>query len=67
MGRPYPTDDIPDLSGQGIERYPGAIRYTIGQKKGLGLALNKPVYACGRDMEENYHNAWPGQSLYSWE
>ena len=31
----------------------GIIRYTIGQRKGLGLALPAPLYVCRKDMEKN--------------
>ena len=36
-------------------RHHGAVRYTNGQRKGLGLALGAPVYVCGKDMEEHCH------------
>lgn len=66
-GKPYPAGDILDLSGQVIGRHPGAIRYTIGQRKGLGLALNQPVYVCRKDMAANTVTVGPEQSLYSQE
>ena len=28
-------------------------RYTIGQRKGLGLAMGAPVYVCAKDMQAN--------------
>lgn len=31
----------------------GLIRYTIGQRKGLGLSLPHPLYVCRKDMEKN--------------
>ncbi len=31
----------------------GLIRYTIGQRKGLGLSLPHPLYVCKKDMERN--------------
>ena len=31
----------------------GIINYTIGQRKGLGIALNKPVYVTDIDVENN--------------
>lgn len=67
MDKPYPAGDILDLSGQAIGRHPGAIRYTIGQRKGLGLALNRPVYVCRKDMAANTVTVGPEQSLYSQE
>lgn len=66
-GRIYSTGDILDLSGQVIGRHRGAVRYTIGQRKGLGLAMNRPVYVCRKDMAENTVTVGPEQSLYNRE
>ena len=65
--KPYPTGDVLDLSGQVIGRHRGVVRYTTGQRKGLGLALNKPVYVCRKDMTANTVTVGPEQSLYSQE
>ena len=66
-GKPYPTGDVLDLSGQVIGQHRGAVRYTAGQRKGLGLALNKPVYVCRKDMAANTVTVGLEQSLYSRE
>lgn len=66
-GKPYPTGDVLDLSGQVIGQHRGAVRYTAGQRKGLGLALNKPVYVCRKDMAANTVTVGSEQSLYSRE
>ena len=66
-GKFYPSGDVLDLSGQVIGQHRGAVRYTIGQRKGLGLALNKPVYVCRKDMTANTVTVGPEQSLYSQE
>ena len=34
-------------------RHKGQIRYTIGQRKGLGLSLPAPLYVCRKDVEKN--------------
>ena len=31
----------------------GIIKYTIGQRKGLGVAAGHPVYVCKKDLENN--------------
>lgn len=31
----------------------GAVRYTIGQRKGLGIAMGRPVFVTGKNMERN--------------
>ena len=43
-GHGYPEGDFVDLEGHVLGRHKGIIGYTIGQRKGLGLALPKPMY-----------------------
>lgn len=43
-GEPSPTGDFVDTSGKVIGRHRGLIRYTVGQRRGLGLAMPQPVY-----------------------
>ncbi len=52
-GKAYPGGDYLDLSGKVVGRHKGAVRYTIGQRKGLELAMGQPVYVCSKDMEAN--------------
>ena len=66
-GKPYPSGDVLDLSGQVIGQHRGAVRYTIGQRKGLGLALNEPVYVCRKDMTANTVTVGPEQTLFDRE
>ena len=42
-----------DLEGHVLGRHKGAIHYTIGQRKGLGIALGAPAYVCSKDMQKN--------------
>lgn len=42
-----------DESGNVIGRHNGIIHYTIGQRKGLGIASDKPYYVCRIDAENN--------------
>ncbi|WP_448587613.1 tRNA 2-thiouridine(34) synthase MnmA [Thermocrinis sp.] len=39
--------------GKVVGKHDGFYRYTIGQRKGLGVALGKPVYVVGIDAEKN--------------
>ncbi|MBR3392402.1 MAG: tRNA 2-thiouridine(34) synthase MnmA [Firmicutes bacterium] len=64
-GRPYPPGDIVDLNGRTLGRHKGAVRYTPGQRKGLGLALGEPAYVCGKDMAANTVSVGPEAALYS--
>lgn len=52
-GKEYPTGDFLDLSGKMVGKHTGAVGYTIGQRKGLGLAMGQPVYVCAKDMKAN--------------
>ena len=52
-GKHYPAGDFLDESGKVVGTHNGAVRYTIGQRKGLGLAMGAPVYVCGKDMQAN--------------
>ena len=52
-GREYPSGDFVDLNGKVLGRHKGIIHYTIGQRKGLGLALPEPLYVCRIDVEKN--------------
>ncbi|MBE3519190.1 MAG: tRNA 2-thiouridine(34) synthase MnmA [Firmicutes bacterium] len=45
--------DIVDLEGNVIGRHRGIVHYTIGQRKGLGLSRERPVYVVGIDAEKN--------------
>ncbi len=52
-GKTYPPGDFIRRDGSVLGRHRGIIRYTVGQRKGLGLALKKPGYVCGIDPEKN--------------
>ena len=40
------------------------MRYTIGQRKGLGLAMGAPVYVCAKDMQANTVTVGPEENLF---
>lgn len=52
-GKSFPDGDFVDRQGKVLGRHKGIIRYTVGQRKGLGLALPAPMYVCGKDIAEN--------------
>lgn len=52
-GKVYPAGDYLDKAGNVVGRHCGAVGYTIGQRKGLGVAMGEPVYVCAKDMENN--------------
>lgn len=60
----YPEGDYLDLDGNIIGRHQGAAGYTIGQRKGLGIALGAPAYVCAKDMERNTVTLGPNEALF---
>lgn len=51
--RPLAAGDIVWRDGSVVGRHKGAIRYTVGQRKGLGVAMAHPVYVTGIDTDTN--------------
>ena len=64
-GKTYPAGDFLDLQGQVVGHHRGAACYTLGQRKGLGLAMGAPVYVCAKDMQRNTVTVGPGEALFS--
>jgi len=64
-GKSYPQGDILDMNGKIIGRHKGHIRYTLGQRRGLGVAANEPVYVCAKDTKDNTITLGPETALYS--
>ena len=52
-GKTYPSGEFVNTSGEVIGTHAGAIRYTIGQRRGLGQGFNGRAYVLGKDMEKN--------------
>ena len=52
-GKTYPYGNFVDLEGNVLGEHKGIIRYTIGQRKGLGLALPEPLYVCEKRLDKN--------------
>jgi tRNA-specific 2-thiouridylase len=63
----YENGDFLDLNGNVVGKHHGAVGYTLGQRKGLGLAMGAPVYVCGKDMEKNTVTVGPNEALFSKE
>lgn len=52
-GKTYPEGDFIDLEGNVLGRHKGIIRYTIGQRKGLGIASTEPYYVAKVNVKDN--------------
>ena len=48
-GRTPEEGDFVDKNGVVLGRHKGIIHYTIGQRKGLGIALGEPAFVCDKD------------------
>jgi len=51
--RVSPEGNYVDKEGRALGRHKGIVNYTIGQRKGLGIALGEPMYVCSIDPVEN--------------
>ncbi|MBE6727817.1 MAG: tRNA 2-thiouridine(34) synthase MnmA [Ruminococcaceae bacterium] len=52
-GKPYQKGNYIDENGCVLGQHNGVIRYTIGQRKGLGIALGKPAFVTQKDADNN--------------
>ncbi len=55
--------DIVDLSGTVLGRHSGIINYTIGQRRGLGVATGSPLYVVRLDPVQNRVIVGPPDAL----
>ena len=63
-GKQYPGGNYLDLNGKVVGCHCGAVGYTIGQRKGLGIAMGEPVYVCSKDMKNNTVTVGPDSALF---
>lgn len=66
-GVPSRPGDILDTEGRVLGRHRGAICYTLGQRKGLGVSAATPLYVCGKSMERNTVTLGPEELLFQRE
>jgi tRNA-specific 2-thiouridylase len=52
-GQGLEAGDFVDVAGKFLGRHLGLINYTVGQRKGLGLALGFPAYVVALDPDRN--------------
>ena len=53
LGRRFQPGNFVDEAGNVLGRHKGIIHYTVGQRKGLGLALPQPMYVKEIDTKAN--------------
>ncbi len=59
--------DFLNIHGEKIGTHKGVIHYTIGQRKGLGIALGKPAYVTDKNADENTVIIGDKEDLYKSE
>ena len=52
-GGKYPAGDYIDETGKILGSHKGMIHYTIGQRKGLGISMNKHIFVIEKNAETN--------------
>lgn len=53
LGTTFPEGDYLDRDGNVLGKHRGIIHYTVGQRKGLGIALGEPMYVARKDVLHN--------------
>ena len=66
-GKDFLGGNFLDAEGKVVGQHNGAIGYTRGQRKGLGLAMGQPVYVLSKDMEKNTVTVGSNEALFSRE
>ncbi len=66
-GISHPPGNFVDASGRVLGQHRGLVRYTIGQRRGLGLALPAPLYVRSKNYRDNTVLLTPEKELYTRE
>ena len=64
-GKKYPEGLFVDREGKELGRHKGIIRYTIGQRKGLGISFSQPMFVSRVNPEDNTVVLGPSEELFS--
>ncbi len=65
VGKTDKSGDFVLMNGQKLGRHQGQRCYTVGQRKGLGIAYTEPLYVIGRDIEKNQIILGKNQDLFT--
>ncbi len=61
----FDTGNYIDTDGNILGKHLGAVKYTTGQRKGLGIALGEPMYVISKDMAANTVTLGREERLFS--
>lgn len=65
LGISFPEGDFVDEQGRVLGRHRGIIRYTVGQRRGLGISAGEPLYVLSKDAKKNQIVLGPEKGLFS--
>lgn len=63
-GQVCPKGNFIDRDGHVLGQHNGIIRYTIGQRKGLGIAFGQPMYVIDKDAADNTVTLGTNEELF---
>ena len=61
----FPKGSFVDQNGNVLGEHQGIIHYTIGQRKGLGLAFGKPTYVCQKSAADHTVTLGSNEDLFT--
>jgi len=61
----FPEGNFISTDGKILGKHSGIINYTIGQRKGLGIALGHPAFVCAKNTSENTVTLCEDRELYT--
>ncbi len=64
-GKTFPRGSFIDADGNVLGTHEGIVHYTIGQRKGLGLAFGKPTYVCKKSPVDHTVTLGDNEALFS--
>ena len=65
-GKQYESGTFLDLSGKTVGNHSGAIRYTLGQRKGLGVTFGKPRFVTKIDPVSHQVTLGSNEDLFEY-
>ena len=66
-GATYPCGNFVDEDGLVLGKHAGIIHYTVGQRKGLGIALGEPMYVKSKNAADNTVTLCKSEALFTSE
>lgn len=61
----FPSGNFISLDGRILGQHTGIINYTVGQRKGLGISLGRPIFVAKKDTANNTVTLCDNHELFS--